>query len=45
MAGEWENDLTAEVEEHRNLYEVMFDFFMEFVNFFKYMFYDIWLGK
>lgn len=35
----------VEEETHRNLYEIMFDFFMEFVNFFKYIFYDIWLGK
>jgi len=42
-----ENTTTEVVEEetHRNLYEVMFDFFMEFINIFKYLFYDIWLGK
>ena len=42
-----ENTSTEVVEEetHRNLYEVMFDFFMEFINIFKYLFYDIWLGK
>lgn len=35
----------AEEEGHRNLYEVFFDFWMEIFNFFKYIFYDIYLGK
>lgn len=35
----------VEEESHGNLYEVLFGFFMEFVNFFKYIFYDMWLGR
>ena len=35
----------VEEETHRNLTDVMIDFFMEFVNFFKYIFYDMWLGR
>lgn len=35
----------AETEEHRNLYEVFIDFWVEIYNFFKYIFYDIYLGK
>ena len=36
---------TPEVEEHRNLYEVFIDFWVEIFNFFKYIFYDIYLGE
>ncbi len=35
----------AEEKEHRNLYEVFADFWMEIFSFFKYIFYDIYLGK
>ena len=35
----------AEEETHRNLYEVMFDFWVEIFDFFKYIFYDVFLGK
>ncbi len=33
------------VTEHRNLYEVIIDFWVETFKFFKYIFYDIFLGK
>lgn len=35
----------AEVEEHRNLYEVFIEFWKTIFDFFKYIFYDIYLGK
>ncbi|GEM_PF-2425244 len=38
-------DTNVETEEHRNLYEVFFDFWVEIFNFFKYIFYDIYLGE
>lgn len=34
-----------ENEEHRNMYQVMIDFFMEIVSFFKYIFYDVFRGE
>lgn len=34
-----------EVEEHRMFYQVIFDFFIEIGNFFKYIFYDLLLGE
>lgn len=34
-----------EVEEHRNLYEVFFEFWETIFAFFKYIFYDIYLGE
>lgn len=38
---------TAPVEEetHRNLYEVMFDFWKEFFDFIRFIFYGIWIGE
>ena len=37
---------TAPVEnEHRNLTEVMFDFWTEIFNFFKFIFYDLFIGN
>ncbi len=35
----------AEEETHRNLYEVIFDFWGEFFGFLKYIFYDLWIGN
>ncbi len=32
-------------EQHRNFYQVMIDFFMEFVSLFKYIFYDVFRGE
>lgn len=34
-----------EVEEHRMFYQVIIDFFIEIGSFFKYIFYDLLLGK
>ncbi len=34
-----------ETETHRNFYQVMVDFFMEIVSFFKYIFYDVFRGE
>ena len=34
-----------EVGEHRNLYEVFFEFWQTVFDFFKYIFYDVFLGK
>ena len=31
--------------EHRNFYQVMLDFWIEIFDFFKYIFYDLLLGK
>lgn len=38
-------ETTETTEEHRNLYEVFFDFIMEIFGLFKYLFNDMWLGK
>lgn len=35
----------GEAEEHRNMYQVFWDFCVEIYNFFKYIFYDVFLGK
>lgn len=32
-------------ETHRNLYEVMFDFWKEFFDFIRFIFYGIWIGE
>lgn len=48
--GAFAEDVTApeeapEKEGHRNMYQVMIDFFMEIVSFFKYIFYDVFRGE
>ncbi len=40
-----EEDATEEKEEHRNLYQVIWDMILEIYGFFKYIFYDVFLGK
>lgn len=35
----------GEEEGHRNMYQVFWDFCVEIYNFFKYIFYDVFLGK
>lgn len=37
--------VTLEAEEHRTLFEVFIDFWAEIFSFFKYIFYDIYLGE
>ena len=32
-------------EEHRNFYEIIWDFLVEIYEFYKYIFYDVFLGK
>ena len=35
----------TEEEEHRNFYQIFWDFCLEIYNFFKYICYDVFLGK
>lgn len=48
--GAFAEDVTApenapEEEEHRNFYQIIVEFFMEIVSFFKYIFYDVFRGE
>lgn len=38
-------NVNEEEVEHRNLYEIMYQFWVEIYNFFKYIFYDLPLGN
>ncbi len=39
-----DNENNAHVP-HRTMFEIWTEFFMEIVDFFKYIFHDVWLGK
>ena len=49
--GAFAEDATAtepapeENEQHRNMYQVIADFFLEIFSFFKYIFYDVFRGE
>ena len=45
MSEENKTNAPAEEEVHRNLIDVIIDFWVEGFNFFKYIFYDLLLGK
>ena len=38
-------EVTETEEEHRNFYQIFLDFCIEIYNFFKYICYDVFLGK
>lgn len=38
-------DVQPEVEQHRGFIDIFIDFFMEFIGFIKYIFYDVFRGE